>query len=60
MCRGASQTLDNSAESDWNSRSVRGTAGGAGKDGAGCGKTRVKVAQVTVSGGTETSTAEPV
>ncbi|KAM8736600.1 cannabinoid receptor type 1B-like [Acanthopagrus schlegelii] len=60
MCRGASQTLDNSAESDWISRSVRGTAGGAGKDGAGCGKTRLKVAQVTVSGGTETSTAEPV
>ncbi|KAM9341141.1 cannabinoid receptor type 1B [Symphorus nematophorus] len=60
MCRGATQTLDNSAESDWNSRSVRGTAGGAGKDGAVCGKTRMKVAQVTVSGATESSTAEPV
>ncbi|XP_034715144.1 cannabinoid receptor type 1B-like [Etheostoma cragini] len=60
MCRGTTQPLDNSAESDWNSRSVRATAGGAGKDGAGCGKTQVKVAQVTVSGVTETSTAEPV
>ncbi|XP_068582460.1 cannabinoid receptor type 1B-like [Cebidichthys violaceus] len=60
LCWGATQPLDGSAESDWNSRSVRGTAGGAGKDGAGCGKPRVKVAQVTVSGMTETSTAEPV
>ncbi|XP_039642085.1 cannabinoid receptor type 1B-like [Perca fluviatilis] len=60
MCQGTTQSLDNSAESDWNSRSVRGTAGGVGKDGAGCVKTRVKVAQVTVSGVTETSTAEPV
>uniref|UniRef100_A0A668UEZ4 G-protein coupled receptors family 1 profile domain-containing protein n=1 Tax=Oreochromis aureus TaxID=47969 RepID=A0A668UEZ4_OREAU len=27
MCRGATQTLDSSAESDWNIKSVRGTAG---------------------------------
>ncbi|XP_071354980.1 cannabinoid receptor type 1B-like [Trachinotus anak] len=60
VCRGVTQPLDNSAESDWNSRSVRGTAVGVGKDGAGCGSTRVKVAQVTVSGMTETSSAEPV
>ncbi|XP_061599552.1 cannabinoid receptor type 1B-like [Cololabis saira] len=58
--RGATQTLDSSAESDWNSRSVRAAAAGAGKDGGGCGKTQVKVAQVTVSGVTETSAAEPV
>ncbi|KAK2891852.1 cannabinoid receptor type 1B-like [Channa argus] len=58
MYQGVTQPLDNSAESDWNSRSVRGTAGGAGKDG--CGKTQLKVAQVTVSGVTETCTAEPV
>ncbi|CAJ1073499.1 cannabinoid receptor type 1B-like [Xyrichtys novacula] len=60
VCRGATQTLDNSAESDWNSRSVRSTAGRAGKDGVGSVKARVKVAQVSVSGATETSTAEPV
>uniref|UniRef100_A0A673CUH8 Cannabinoid receptor 1 n=1 Tax=Sphaeramia orbicularis TaxID=375764 RepID=A0A673CUH8_9TELE len=60
MCRGMTQPLDNSGESDWNIRSVRGTASGAGKDGAGSRKTRMKVAQVTVSGVTETSTAEPV
>ncbi|XP_023140278.2 cannabinoid receptor type 1B-like [Amphiprion ocellaris] len=62
MCRAATQPLDNSAESDWNSRSVRATAGRAGKDGGGegCGKTRIKVAQVTVSGVTESSTADPV
>ncbi|XP_041828666.1 cannabinoid receptor type 1B-like [Melanotaenia boesemani] len=60
MWRGTTQPLDYSAESDWNIRSVRATAGGAGKDGGSCGKTRVKVAKVTVSGGTETSTAEPV
>ncbi|TNN80147.1 Cannabinoid receptor type 1B [Liparis tanakae] len=60
VCRGATQPLDNSAESDWNSRSVRGTVIGAGKDRAGCGTPRVKVAQVVVSGMTETSTAEPV
>ncbi|KAK2825987.1 hypothetical protein Q5P01_020201 [Channa striata] len=45
MYPGATQPLDNSAESDWNSRSVRGTAGGAGKDGSGCGKTQLKLAQ---------------
>lgn len=60
MCRGTTQPLDNSAESDWNSRSVRSIAGRAGKDASACGKTQVKVAQVTVSGVTETSTAEPV
>nr|XP_046268980.1 cannabinoid receptor type 1B-like [Scatophagus argus] len=60
MCRGATQPLDNSAESDWNSRSVRSTAGGVGKYGAASGKTQAKVAQVTVSGVTETSSAEPV
>ncbi|XP_056282825.1 cannabinoid receptor type 1B-like [Pseudoliparis swirei] len=60
VCQGATQPLDNSAESDWNSRSVRGTASGAGKDRAGCGTPRVKVAQVIVSGMTETATAEPV
>nr|XP_019940409.1 PREDICTED: cannabinoid receptor type 1B-like [Paralichthys olivaceus] len=60
MCWGATQPLDNSAESDWNSRSMRGTAGGAGKDGAGCGNTQVKVARVTVSGVTEAHTAEAV
>ncbi|XP_062253653.1 cannabinoid receptor type 1B-like [Platichthys flesus] len=56
MCRGATQPLDSSAESDWNSRSVRGTAGGAGKGG----NTQVKVARVTVSGVTEPHTAEAV
>ncbi|XP_037550661.1 cannabinoid receptor type 1B-like [Nematolebias whitei] len=55
--RGATQTLDSSAESDWNSRSVRGWAG---RDGSVPRQTRVKVAQVTLSGGTETSTAEPI
>ncbi|XP_037343411.2 cannabinoid receptor type 1B-like isoform X1 [Pungitius pungitius] len=60
LCWGATPPLDNSADSDWNSRSVRGPAGGAGKDGVVGGKARVKVAQVTVSGMTETSTAEPV
>ncbi|KAM6913205.1 cannabinoid receptor type 1B-like [Xenentodon cancila] len=60
MWRGATQPLDNSAESDWTSRSVRATGDRAGKDGGGCGKAQVKVAQVTVSGVTETSTAEPV
>ncbi|TDG98863.1 hypothetical protein EPR50_G00205220 [Perca flavescens] len=60
MCQGTTQSLDNSAESDWNSRSVRGTTGGVGKNDAGCVKNRIKVAQVTVSGVTETSTAEPV
>lgn len=59
MCRGMTQPLD-SGEIDWNIRSVRGTASGAGKDGAGSRKTRMKVAQVTVSGVTESSTAEPV
>ncbi|XP_053290952.1 cannabinoid receptor type 1B [Pleuronectes platessa] len=56
MCRGATQPLDSSAESDWNTRSVRGTAGGAGKGG----NTQVKVARVTVSGVTEPHTAEAV
>ncbi|XP_028251731.1 cannabinoid receptor type 1B-like [Parambassis ranga] len=60
VCGGATQPLDNSAESDWNTRSVRATAGGVGRNGGGCGKATVKVAQVTVSGMTETSTAEPV
>lgn len=60
MCRGATQTLDSSGESDWNIKSVRTTAGRAGTDGGNLAKTRVKVAQVTVSGGTDTSAAEPV
>ncbi|KAG7511080.1 cannabinoid receptor type 1B-like [Solea senegalensis] len=60
VCRGVTQPLDNSAESDWNSRSARGTVGGAGKDGAGCVNTQVKVAQVTVSGVTVTNNAEAV
>nr|XP_015825420.2 cannabinoid receptor type 1B [Nothobranchius furzeri] len=60
MWRGGTQTLDYSTESDWNSRSVRAAAGGVGKDGSVCRKTQVKVAQVTISGGTDTSTAEPV
>uniref|UniRef100_UPI003AAD98D5 cannabinoid receptor type 1B-like n=1 Tax=Centroberyx gerrardi TaxID=166262 RepID=UPI003AAD98D5 len=61
MCRRTTQPLDNSGESDWNSRSVRGTAGVAGSNEADSGKTsRVKVAQVSLSGATETSTAEPV
>uniref|UniRef100_A0AAQ6IN50 G-protein coupled receptors family 1 profile domain-containing protein n=1 Tax=Anabas testudineus TaxID=64144 RepID=A0AAQ6IN50_ANATE len=30
--QGVMQSLDNSAETDWHTRSVRGTAGGAGKD----------------------------
>uniref|UniRef100_A0A667WSL1 Cannabinoid receptor 1 n=1 Tax=Myripristis murdjan TaxID=586833 RepID=A0A667WSL1_9TELE len=63
VCRGTTQPLDNSGESDWNSRSVRVTAGAAAKDGDGAGSVRtdrVKVAQVTLSGVTETSTAEPV
>lgn len=53
--RGTTQTLDSSAESDWNSRSLRGWAG---KDGSVRRQTRV--AQVTLSGGTDTSTAEPI
>ncbi|XP_047466121.1 cannabinoid receptor type 1B-like [Mugil cephalus] len=60
VCRGATQPLDNSAESDWNSRSVRATASVVVKDGGSCGKSQVKVAQVTLSGGTDTSAAEPV
>ncbi|XP_017268624.1 cannabinoid receptor type 1B-like [Kryptolebias marmoratus] len=57
--RGATQALDSSGDSDWNSRSVR-AASWAGKDRCAGGKCRVKVAQVTVSGGTDTTTAEPV
>ncbi|XP_028294787.1 cannabinoid receptor type 1B-like [Gouania willdenowi] len=60
MCPGAMQSLDNSAESDWNTRSVRSMAGRAGLEGGGSGKSRMKVAQVTVSGGTDSSSAEPV
>lgn len=60
MWRRATQTLDSSADSDWTSRSVRATASWAGKDGRVCGRTRIKVAQVTLSGGTDTSTAEQV
>lgn len=60
MCRRATQTLDSSAESDWISRSVRSAAGRTRKDAASSGKTRIKVAQVTVSGGTDTSAPEPV
>ncbi|AWP16425.1 putative cannabinoid receptor type 1B-like [Scophthalmus maximus] len=59
-CGGATQPLDISAESDWNTRSVRSAAGGAGKDGATCGNTQVKVAQVTVSGVTEPHTVVAV
>ncbi|XP_034050937.1 cannabinoid receptor type 1B-like [Thalassophryne amazonica] len=55
MCWGVTQPLDNSAESDWNSRSLRGTVRAAG-----CVKRRVKVAQIGISGATETSTAEPI
>ncbi|KAM9708686.1 cannabinoid receptor type 1B-like [Menidia menidia] len=58
--RGTTQPLDNSAESDWTSRSVRATAGGAGKNGVSSRKAQAKVAQVTVSGVTETSTVDPV
>lgn len=60
MCQGATQTQDNSADSEWNSRSVRSTAGRAGTDGSVYGKASVKVAQVTVSGVTEASAAQPV
>lgn len=60
MCRGTTQSLDNSAESDWNSRSVRSTGGRAGKDRSVGGKPQVKAAQVTVSGGTDSSPAEAV
>nr|XP_020446695.1 cannabinoid receptor type 1B-like [Monopterus albus] len=58
MCRGATQPLDNSADSDWTSRSMRSTVRGTGRGGAGGGKSKVKVAQVAISG--VTSTAEPV
>ncbi|MEQ2243811.1 Cannabinoid receptor type 1B [Ilyodon furcidens] len=66
MWRRGSQALDSSAEIDWHSRSVRAAVaaaaatGRAGKNGGRHGKKPVKVAQVRVSGGTETSTAEPV
>lgn len=60
MCRGMAQSQDNSAESDWNSRSVRSTGGRAGNDGSAGGKPQVKVAQVTVSGVTDSSPAEAV
>ncbi|XP_076021615.1 cannabinoid receptor type 1B-like [Genypterus blacodes] len=59
MCRGGTQALDNSGESDWHSRSVRGTVNRPWKDGA-ARKTRAKVAQVTVSGVTDASAAESV
>ncbi|XP_054652551.1 cannabinoid receptor type 1B-like [Dunckerocampus dactyliophorus] len=53
LCQGSAQPLDNSGESDGYGRSVRGGVGGA--------NVRVKVAQVSISGVTEsTSTAEPV
>lgn len=60
ICRGATQSLDSSGESDWNSRSMRGTSGGTGKEGVSGGQSQVKVAQVTVSGVSETTTAEAV
>lgn len=62
LCWGVSQPLDNSNESDWNSRSMRGTAGGAaGSDRAGSvHSSSIKVAQVTVSGVTEACNAEAV
>ncbi|CDQ67940.1 unnamed protein product [Oncorhynchus mykiss] len=45
-CRGSSQPLDNSAESDCHSRSIKGTAY---KSTASCANTTVKVAKVTLS-----------
>ncbi|XP_056152407.1 cannabinoid receptor type 1B-like [Lampris incognitus] len=61
VCWRPAQPLDNSGESDYNSRSVRGSIGTAGKDGTSSTKTnRAKVAQVTLSGATDTSTAELV
>lgn len=60
MCWGNTQSLDSSAESDWNSRSVRSTAGRVGKDGSAGGEIQAKVAQVTVSGVTESCPAEAV
>ncbi|XP_012723240.2 cannabinoid receptor type 1B [Fundulus heteroclitus] len=65
MWRRESQALDSSAESDWNSRSMRAAAaaaaaGRAEKNRGRCEKAQAKVAQVRVSGGTESSTAEPV
>ncbi|XP_068195544.1 cannabinoid receptor type 1B-like [Antennarius striatus] len=50
MCRKVTQPLDNSTESDWNSRSVRNVVGGEGKDGTVSARKLVKVAQVNVSG----------
>ncbi|CAN9502079.1 unnamed protein product [Ophioblennius macclurei] len=57
LCTGATQPLDSD---DWSTRSVRAMVGRARKDGGASGKARIKVAQVTVSGGTDTSTAEAV
>ncbi|XP_077413050.1 cannabinoid receptor type 1B-like [Vanacampus margaritifer] len=48
LCRGSARTLDNSGESDWNSRSVRGKESG----GSGASR-RVKMAQVYISGVTD-------
>ncbi|XP_068608389.1 cannabinoid receptor type 1B-like [Brachionichthys hirsutus] len=50
MCRAVTKPLDHSAESDWNSRSVRSAVDGEGKDGAASGRMLVKVAQVNVAG----------
>ncbi|XP_061751901.1 cannabinoid receptor type 1B-like [Nerophis ophidion] len=53
LCRGSAQPLDNSGESEGNSRSIRSKDCGA--------SVRVKVAQVAISGLTESSsTADPV
>ncbi|KAM9354847.1 cannabinoid receptor type 1B-like [Pholidichthys leucotaenia] len=60
MCPGSTLPLDSSGESDWNIKSLRAAAGAAGKDRDGWRKTRKKVAQVTVSGTTETSNPSPI
>ncbi|KAM8833502.1 cannabinoid receptor type 1B-like [Synchiropus picturatus] len=60
ICQGMTTPLDNSGESDWNSRSVRSTGVGAGKEAASSASSRVKVAQVTVSGLPQSSNADPV
>ncbi|XP_061552412.1 cannabinoid receptor type 1B-like [Phycodurus eques] len=56
LCQGSASPLDNSGESDWNSRTVRGKdSGGSG------GNIRVKVVQVYISGVKDTtSTADSV
>ncbi|XP_004082571.1 cannabinoid receptor type 1B-like [Oryzias latipes] len=60
LWRGTSSSLDSSAESDWNTRSLRASAVRVGKAGRGGRETNIKVERATVSGATETSAAEPV